>query len=142
MNRIDELKDLIADNRKRCAELEDRLHEIRESLFAEEDKTVELKRALLKTLLEEEYESGYAVYSVTYTYAYNDTTWTRYDTKIFDISTPEGTIERYFYREVNSYLKWNDLWGKAIYKLNYAEVSINQLSKYDIDELLEELEPY
>ena len=139
MSRIDEVEGLITENRKRCVELEDRLHEIRDILCAEESNIAELKKELLKAVLEDKYESGYVIYFVKYTYTYDDSSWTKYSTKIFDMLIPEGTVERYFYREANSYLKWNDLWGKAIYKIEYDIVFIHQLSNYDVNELLEEL---
>ena len=142
MDRIDELKELITDNRKRCAELEDKLHEIRDILCAEESNIAELKKELLKAVLEDRYESGYVIYYVTYTYTYDDSSWTKYSTKIFDILIPKGAIARYFEKEANSYLKWNEIWGKAKYKIEYDTVFIHQLSNYDVDELLEELEPY
>lgn len=142
MDRIDELKRLIEDSRKTCAELEDSLQEIKESLLAEEDNTAKLKRALLEAVLKDKYESGYAIYSITYIYTYDDSTWKNYSIKAFDILAPTKAIEEYFKREANSYLNWNEIRGKASCKIDYDTVSIYWLSNFDVDDLLEELEPY
>ena len=142
MDRIDELKELIENSEKRRAELENELHESRESLFAEGDNTIELKKLLLNTLLENRYGVGYTIYSTIYEYAFKLNKWRSYEKKVFSSAASVTDIDSYFKNESIRRLKHHFIPDKATRRISYETIDIHRLSKYDIDKLLKELEPY
>lgn len=142
MDRIDELKDLIANNKKNCAELKNKLRKINSELYAKEEETHELKKKLLEQLLKNKYPFGYHIYFTVYKYHYNEATWKDQEVKVFDSRVSHKEAIRYFEIQANSYLDWNEIWDKATYKIESDLLFVHQLSIWEVDDLLEELEPY
>lgn len=142
MDRIDELKDLINSSEKRHAVLVNELYKTKRKIKEEEIRTSVLKKLLLNTLLENKYGVGYTIYSTIYEYTFRLNKWRSYEKKVFSSAASDSDIDSYFKNESIRRLKHHFIPDKATRKISYEVIDIRQLSKYDIDKLLEELEPY
>lgn len=142
MDRIDELTKLIENSKIRRAELENELYKTMAKARAEEANISFLKKELLKYLLKNEHPFGYFICHATYNYYYDDANWTTQEVKVFDKSTSHEEVGRYFERQADSYLDWNEICDKGKYKIDWNLLFVHELSDMEADDLLEELEPY